>query len=399
MTTQTKSAGTEGKRERSGSRHHQSRRRRDRRGAPSSAGAAAIDAAAAAAMACTRPLHVVLPACATDKIALPPAPVSAKYTAVFEVEFVNASPDTKIDLALAMRVEGHALLRNVQEVEADARRCVRLQVEVEVPKGHTASLSWRPFSRKPERLPAWLTIGRGEARMAISAPPQPTAQPQQHPQAAAAPAPPAHRNQGSAHSNDNNNSIVTHDDSATHLVSDDGHDAGRRDKHRDRRHARETARDDKPSRRRHRRGRTDGTDSDKRGAKESEPGTDGVIDGARDRDVRDKRERRDRHDRHDRRDAKGRDRHRHNRERERDQQSASRDATTAAVATALAAVAAARNAHDDEEDEEEDSVYYGDSESVSMLPVPPAMGTAPHHQARMLVPITAMGHRLAARRY
>ncbi|AGO82167.1 hypothetical protein pdul_cds_221 [Pandoravirus dulcis] len=352
-------------------------------------------------MACTRPLHVVLPACATDKIALPPAPVSAKYTAVFEVEFVNASPDTKIDLALAMRVDGHALLRNVQEVEADARRCVRLQVEVEVPKGHTASLSWRPFSRKPERLPAWLTIGRGEARMAISAPPQPPAQPQQHPQVAAAPAPPTH-NQGSAHANhnknnDDNNSVVTNEDSATHLVSGDG-DAGRRNKHRDRRRARETTRDDKPSRhRRHR--RSDGVDGDRR-AKEDEASTDGATEDARDRDVRDKHERRDRNDRHGRRDTKKRDRHRHDRERERDQQSASRDATTAAVATALAAVAAARNAHDDEDEEdEEDSVYCGDSESVSMLPVPPAMGMAPHHQARMLVPITAMGHRLAARRY
>nr|UMO79012.1 hypothetical protein [Pandoravirus belohorizontensis] len=398
MATQTKSAGAEAKRERSGGRHHQSRRRRDRRRAPSSAGAAAIDAAAAAAMACTRPLHVVLPACATDKIALPPAPVSAKYTAVFEVEFVNASPDTKIDLALAMRVDGHALLRNVQEVEADARRCVRLQVEVEVPKGHTASLSWRPFSRKPERLPAWLTIGRGEARMAISAPAQPPAQPQQHPQAAAAPAPPTHNNQGSAHTNNHNNGAVTNDDSATHLVSDDG-DAGRRNKHRDRRRARETTRDDKPSRRRHRHHRRpERTDSDKR-ATENEAGTDGATDGTRDRGVRGKHERRDRDDRHSGSDTKRRDRHRRGRERERDQQSASRDATTAAVATALAAVAAARNAHEDEEDEEEDSLYCGDSESVSMLPVPPAMGTAQRHQARMLVPITAMGHRPAARRY
>ncbi|BCU03427.1 hypothetical protein [Pandoravirus japonicus] len=352
-------------------------------------------------MACARPLHVVLPACATDKIALPPAPVSAKYTAVFEVEFVNASPDTKIDLALAMRVDGHALLRNVQEVEADARRCVRLQVEVEVPKGHTASLSWRPFSRKPERLPAWLTIGRGEARMAISPPPQPPAQlQQQHPHAIAAPAPPTH-NQGSAHDtkNNDNNSIVTNDDSATHLVSDDGH-AGRRNKHRDRRRARETTRDDKPPRRRRRSHRRhDGADGDRR-AKENEAGTDGATDGTRDRDVRGKHERRDRDDRHGGSDTKRRDRHRRDRGRERDQQSASRDATTAAVATALAAVAAARNAHEDEEDEEEDSLYCGDSESVSMLPVPPAMGTAPHHhRARMLVPITAVGHRLAARRY
>lgn len=238
--SQTKGVDAESKRERGRSRHR-SRHHGDRRSAPSSS-AAVIDAAAAAAVACARPLHVVLPACATDKIVLPPAPVSAKYTAVFEVEFVNASPDTKIDLALAMRVDGHALLRNVQEVEADARRCVRLQVEVEVPKGHTASLSWRPFSRKPERLPAWLTIGRGEARMAVSAPPQQQqflGHPQQPPAVATslpavqpfAPQAPLLSNHAQTNGNGDDSTA------ATHLVSDVEEDDRRRRRRRDRRRA------------------------------------------------------------------------------------------------------------------------------------------------------------------
>ncbi|ATE82129.1 hypothetical protein psal_cds_180 [Pandoravirus salinus] len=390
--SQTRSADAESKRERRRNRHRSSSRHRDdrRSKAPSSSSAAVIDAAAA--MTCARPLHVVLPACATDRIALPPAPVSSKYTAVFEVEFVNASPDTKIDLALAMRVDGHALLRNVQEVEANARRCVRLQVEVEVPKGHTASLSWRPFSRKPERLPAWLTIGRGEARMAVSAPPlqqqQPLAQPQPlgHPQqlpaiAASLPMPPpSHHTQG-----DDNDSAT-----ATHLVSDvEDADDRRRRRRRDRRRARETTPRSAKSPHRRRHCDTDAPDADDHARRVDNANGDMRIGGSRDKNNNNKR-----HGERGRSGGKRRDRHRHD-NKERDQQSASRDPTTAAVATALAAVAAARNAHDDD-DEDQDSVYYDESESVSVLP--PSMGAVPH-QARVLVPVTAVAHRFGGRRY
>jgi len=112
-----------------------------------------------------RPLAVRLPACTTSKVALPPAPHAGTFEVEFEVEFVNASPKSALNLAMAMRIDGKPVNRHVEEIEEDAERSVRVCAVVDVPAGAVVSLTWRPFSRRPERLPSWLTIAHAEAHM------------------------------------------------------------------------------------------------------------------------------------------------------------------------------------------------------------------------------------------
>ncbi|WBR14294.1 hypothetical protein pkur_cds_119 [Pandoravirus kuranda] len=372
---------THGKDNRRESTDSGKRRHRGHRGgrAPS---AALIDSAAY-----MRPLEVRLPACATNKIVLPPAPVTGRYKAMFEVEFANASPDTRIDLALAMRIDGCAILRNVQEVAANERQCVRLDMQTEAQKGQVPSLTWRPFSRDTERLPSWLTIMRAEARMHLVEP-----EPQAH-------APQAVSTGSDVHApfvQDDTTREVS--DATAPCVPDNGvrglSDAKTVGK--DHRNHRRHRGDAEPHRRRRDKHRDErGRDHVQSRHKDNADGD--IADGAARHNNNHKAEKRkssERPHRHRSRRSERTDGEatKHETKRARDHVAKEtgggihHQPRDAVVATALAAVAAARNAinngntDDDDYDDDDDS---GAFVAPTSLPQP----------ARMLVPITAVGRR------
>jgi hypothetical protein len=124
-----------------------------------------------------RPLSVRLPACSDHKVVLPPAP-AGKYEVVFTVEFANASPDRSIELAMAVRIDGNVVSGNRQVIERGSYRPVQARVHVDLQQGAVVSLTWRPFSRRRERVPPWLTITHAEAHMrSVAEPPAPSAAP------------------------------------------------------------------------------------------------------------------------------------------------------------------------------------------------------------------------------
>lgn len=355
------------------------RRHRGHRGdkAPS-ATAAIIDSAAYA-----RPLEVRLPACATNKVALPPAPVTGQYKAMFEVEFANASPDTRIDLALAMRIDGYAILRNVQEVAANERQCVRLDMQTEAQKGQVASLSWRPFSRDTERLPPWLTITRAEARMSLVEPQPPSHVADGAPAGAGARPHLVHGDVPTEEATDATASCAP--DNGVRGGSGDAAKGVGKDR---RRHHRDGGGSRRRDGRRREHGRGHAGDQAKHRDNKDDESND--VDGAaRHKEAPrkdDRQSRRHQSRRSDRLDESARQESRKTRDRgTRTNDGGTHHSRDAVVATALAAVAAARNAiNNGNSDIDED--YDDESDAfVAPTPLPPP--------ARMLVPITAMGRR------
>ncbi|AVK76809.1 hypothetical protein pmac_cds_121 [Pandoravirus macleodensis] len=342
-----------------------------------SASAALVDNAAYA-----RPLEVRLPACATNKVALPPAPVTGQYKAMFEVEFANASPDTRIGLALAMRIDGYAILRNVQEVAANERQCVRLDMQTEAQKGQVASLSWRPFSRDTERLPPWLTITRAEARMSLVEP-QPPSHVADNASTGVGAHPPLVRGDvTTAEVSDVAASCVP--DNGVRGSNDAAKGVGKDRSHR--RHHRDTGESRRRDGRRREHERDHAGDRAKHRGDDKDDDADAV---ARHKEMPHKDDRQSRRHRSHRSDRLGEDAGQEGKKprdhKIRASDGGARHPRDAVVATALAAVAAARNAInngnsdvDDDYDDESDTF-------VASTPLPPP--------ARMLVPITAMGRR------